>query len=432
MREEYQSEHSDDRLQSLATVLRYAWKHACSDPRDKVFSVLSLARLGPVGRGNLAIPDYSMSVAAVYTLATMALLEDSPNALSFASRLCCCSKCGIKDLRCWVADFSSHECPLDYTLNRRAIVEVCDDCGSRQCSGSRTHFFLASGRYRNMSDSSRSATSDPPQIGLKNTSSRSRGLFRSHMTSIGFLGWSVDKIVEIGGENTFFRTLDKEGPKNRYAPHWARTAARLKTADDQIGGSRAEALFFTLLGGIWHNGFTLAGLAPAALQEIKDLWNDFVCFSLWETAHQHPQQWSAVEEALGDLDQLVDGSSTGGYCPTSDQVRNYPGDSKWFTFKNPSLCHANLALLLALRTALHRRRLFITAGNRLGLGPDSMMVGDEVWIIEGANVPYLLRTSLADSGRKGHLIDEAYVHGIMFGEAINDGCEARLEDIELD
>ncbi|KAI3329983.1 heterokaryon incompatibility protein-domain-containing protein [Ustulina deusta] len=61
------------------------------------------------------------------------------------------------------------------------------------------------------------------------------------------------------------------------------------------------------------------------------------------------------------------------------------------------------------------RRLFRTAGNYLGIAPDHLKVGDQVWILSGADTPYVLRKS----DRDWRAIGEAYVHGIMHGEAAN-------------
>lgn len=59
--------------------------------------------------------------------------------------------------------------------------------------------------------------------------------------------------------------------------------------------------------------------------------------------------------------------------------------------------------------------LFGTTDGRIGKGPRSVIKGDEVWILAGAKVPYILRP--IGSGRY-EFIGEAYIRGIMFGEAV--------------
>ncbi|KAK4185047.1 hypothetical protein QBC35DRAFT_465906 [Podospora australis] len=63
-------------------------------------------------------------------------------------------------------------------------------------------------------------------------------------------------------------------------------------------------------------------------------------------------------------------------------------------------------------------RMFRTADNYLGLGPVSTEEGDQIWILSGAPVPFVLRQ--VNEGRY-RVIGEAYVHGIMHGEAVQEG-----------
>ena len=75
------------------------------------------------------------------------------------------------------------------------------------------------------------------------------------------------------------------------------------------------------------------------------------------------------------------------------------------------------------------RLLFVTGSGDLGMGPPVLEVGDEVWILTGADVPLILRPS-ASSGEY-RLVGEAYVHGIMQGEALADVQENDLREVIL-
>ena len=67
------------------------------------------------------------------------------------------------------------------------------------------------------------------------------------------------------------------------------------------------------------------------------------------------------------------------------------------------------------------RIMFRTIGGYIGLGPRSTAVGDSVTILKGARVPLVLRPS----NDRWRLLGEAYVHGIMFGEAFDeDKCQS--------
>ena len=83
----------------------------------------------------------------------------------------------------------------------------------------------------------------------------------------------------------------------------------------------------------------------------------------------------------------------------------------------------------AVGTKLESRRMFVTEESRLGMGPLSLEEGHGVWVLEGANVPFVLER--LDEGRF-RLIGQAYVYGVMHGEAVrhvgqNEFCEIKLE-----
>ena len=62
-----------------------------------------------------------------------------------------------------------------------------------------------------------------------------------------------------------------------------------------------------------------------------------------------------------------------------------------------------------------RRRFFTTRKGHIGLGPLSMKPGDSVCILNGGQVPFLLRKD----GTHHRFIGESYVHGLMAGEAMH-------------
>ena len=78
-------------------------------------------------------------------------------------------------------------------------------------------------------------------------------------------------------------------------------------------------------------------------------------------------------------------------------------------------------------TVFTARRIFRTRDNLIGIGPRSLQVDDCIFILPGANVPFLLRKR-ADGTYK--LVGEAYVHGIMHGEAL-DRDDLGLERLDL-
>jgi len=84
----------------------------------------------------------------------------------------------------------------------------------------------------------------------------------------------------------------------------------------------------------------------------------------------------------------------------------------------------------SVATSIANRRFFQTTKGYVGLGPIGMQKGDEVYVINGSNVPFVLRKVEQYSLRTStvaeehvvpnptfHLVRDCYVHGIMNGEA---------------
>ncbi|KAK8249087.1 heterokaryon incompatibility protein-domain-containing protein [Phyllosticta capitalensis] len=74
------------------------------------------------------------------------------------------------------------------------------------------------------------------------------------------------------------------------------------------------------------------------------------------------------------------------------------------------------------RYKLQGRIPFRTCRGMIGIGPEEMRQGDCVWIIMGADLPFVLRPV---DGRWS-VVGEAYVHGVMDGEAMEMGLEKEV------
>ncbi|OHF02893.1 hypothetical protein CORC01_01651 [Colletotrichum orchidophilum] len=73
------------------------------------------------------------------------------------------------------------------------------------------------------------------------------------------------------------------------------------------------------------------------------------------------------------------------------------------------------------------RRLFITDEGYVGLGKLSSRVGDQVWVLAGGKVPYVMRPK--EDGKTFLLVGDAYVHGVMDG-SWSASSEA-VEDVQV-
>ncbi|KAL2073742.1 hypothetical protein VTL71DRAFT_11068 [Oculimacula yallundae] len=74
---------------------------------------------------------------------------------------------------------------------------------------------------------------------------------------------------------------------------------------------------------------------------------------------------------------------------------------------------ASETFVTSLLERVRRRRLFRTKRGLLGLGPDSMKAGDQVWMVQGAMVPFVLRRRGTEFHR---VVGESYLHGFMDGK----------------
>jgi hypothetical protein len=79
------------------------------------------------------------------------------------------------------------------------------------------------------------------------------------------------------------------------------------------------------------------------------------------------------------------------------------------------------------------RRLFTTQEGRFGMANGSINKGDRVCLVSGAPVPFVLRGPIANYGKYAvyHLVCDAYVYGVMYGEA-SDVKGDRFETILLE
>ncbi|KAM7212723.1 heterokaryon incompatibility protein 6, OR allele [Rhypophila decipiens] len=73
----------------------------------------------------------------------------------------------------------------------------------------------------------------------------------------------------------------------------------------------------------------------------------------------------------------------------------------------------------SLRDMVINQAFFITKTGYMGIGPPNIAKQDEIWVLDGGNVPFVLRRE-SNGGSSRRFIGDAYVHGIMHGQAVND------------
>lgn len=78
--------------------------------------------------------------------------------------------------------------------------------------------------------------------------------------------------------------------------------------------------------------------------------------------------------------------------------------------------YPELASIVRLCSKTVRSRAFFTTDSRyLGFGPKCTVAGDQIFLLIGSDVPFILR----QAGEKYELVGACYVHGIMYGEGLH-------------
>jgi hypothetical protein len=79
----------------------------------------------------------------------------------------------------------------------------------------------------------------------------------------------------------------------------------------------------------------------------------------------------------------------------------------------------------SFKSIVPNHAFFVTKKGYIGMGPLDTRPGDQVWVLYGGLVPFVLRGVGADKrngeAREFTLVGDAYVHGVMDGEAVRDG-----------
>jgi hypothetical protein len=92
---------------------------------------------------------------------------------------------------------------------------------------------------------------------------------------------------------------------------------------------------------------------------------------------------------------------------------------------------SELAAVLRMKDAINAacpRAYFSTVGGRIGLGPRNLASGDTVCIVHGAKVPYVMRFK-PSGGSSCEFLGDAYVDGVMYGEALKKGVQLEFFSI---
>ena len=374
---------SSDVLQSssalLALLLYDSRSYRATDPRDHVFATLGILNQTALVKRDPRCPikaDYHKSTAEVYLEAMKYVLENTQSLNLLALKSDQISENSPDQLPSWVPDFTA-EGPLA--------------------------FMLLLGAYF---DASRCRSNVPQGFSITGQNLSVKGISLGHVSELSET--CADMVREGRFEKCMKLVLNSEATypftgQNRIDVFWRTLIADQSNtehpASDELGMSFRSWLRYFLLKGIGEalsSGLTL-GEHFATIPNVEAL-------------------------AKSDLTGVV---------PDHEQLLEYweRFDSEDDTADNPNANSTLLAELVKNRRAFYQltmqsttyRRLLRSSQGHIGLGPQSMQVGDVVLIVSGSQMPLVVRK--ADLEGMYHLVGEAYIHGVQHGESIDqDSC----------
>ncbi|EAQ86199.1 predicted protein [Chaetomium globosum CBS 148.51] len=439
-----------DRLR-LTSVLSALRDLDAADPRDKTFAFLSLAD-NDLG----IVPDYGATVQDVYKTAALAMLEEK-HLLRLLSQVQDAQNTKIPDLPSWVPDFSarlgrvpfdrgtSKEChfhPFGETLWNYVVrpdgtlpvvaIRVDTVCTATNMDIDPVPQILkvALGSPVRYPDEpltwSLVRTNDgksSEQLRLR-TISRVEALWRTLLAdNVRAEGYSPGEFAEYLG-NGFASWVLQDILETRVAVH---ALAETKQQWVRVFGLESFSSKVTL----WSAMYDGNQIVPdSEVVEANISYRDLVINKLRRRRQDEREQYQ-LDLHLGIPEPTVGIR----HFPTANRLMecvNDPVDELDAEIVPENLSgayRANARSRLTseerksaacfeerMRIATQGRSFFRTSRGRLGLGPKSIGNNpgckDEVWILQGADVPFILRH---EEGDRYRVVGEAYIHGTFRG-----------------
>ncbi|KAL8288449.1 hypothetical protein RB597_000519 [Gaeumannomyces tritici] len=347
----------------MLSLLQEFGSRDATDERDKVYALMGLA-----GTDNpVAISaDYAMSVKDVYKQTAVSLL-DSTHALAFLAGNQ--TRKNRRDLPSWVPDWGAIIEPGDRA--RAAVIDLYQanhQWAHVQATGANN--YLASGlRHK-------------PYLGL------------GHVCSIGsdylemqslFTGGVVRKV----GERLITWDSGSENHALQVVYSWY---MGLDMIDMDFQGMLSY-MANTLVGG---------------LRAVKTKSDESVRFirlgsqADWEQEQVDLMHWFATHLAPA-VDKVMEGTPY-------HQSLSARLHSSNFSRKPPSAAYNPQYFNMAMKLATEGRAFFIATSGFMGLGPSSVLLGDEVHILRSGQTHMILRQTLHDSHTAFKVIGDCYLY----------------------
>lgn len=402
---------------SLPVILSLCWTFQSKDPRDKIFSLLTIAR--PLPESDRIQIDYSIPVERLFTQVGHQFLRGSGDdamyvdsngnpeslepleGLSYVQDPYIGPRGRMPGLPMWAPDFSTPH--VTTRIWRR--------------------------RFSAASAATPSFGPDPDDDSIL----RAQVLLWDEIVAVEDLSRREDSF-----------SID--------VPPWLELILQLSEAQYPTGECKMQVLCRTLMADhLWdEDDAELQERVKASFRELLawELANEVEDEGLGEVCHPHDDVWNLVTAARNTADLSIKGKEyqQPGFMPTVEDIndigKRLPAvveENGWCSFHGPDCATYDdgSTFRSAFLRVYRKRALFRTKMGFLGLGPMYARPGDVVALVAGSRVPVIMRKARKKGKRKGHhhsdekarrrsvdegrykLVGEAYVHGIMYGEALS-------------
>jgi hypothetical protein len=388
----------DDDPYPLQVVLHATSSAESTDPADKVYAVLGL--VSKASWKDLPV-DYSLTTVEVYTQATHAIMRVSQNLrmLSFVEDK---KYRNIAGLPSWVPDFTARrsKMPMDWGGNKEDWIATMGDRAVQFDASHGLHF-------EGGAESNKSSV----RLSVKG---QFYGIVET-ITPFWFPPFTTSTAVE-----NILNTLQRL-PKDHY---WKTVIAdehlvRYSTNNTKVEWLRAqpsdELTFILILQEEIYNLYLEYRQAAREMSLANDGVNVFL-----EKQRQFKRGYEILKAVVPDDMIAVFLKQHAEELNSIDADESAKSCQVWKSSLDET-SQTRLRFQVSVLPRLLMRTLFTIKELGLGNGLESTRAGDEVWVLAGGRVPYVLRPK---GNNEYELVGEAYVHGIMDGELFANSADA--------
>ncbi|KAF2122581.1 heterokaryon incompatibility protein-domain-containing protein [Lophiotrema nucula] len=350
------------------TILRRFNNRVCKDPRDKIYGLLGLVRDVTETR---ILSDYSLAPFDVYIEAMRRILEISEGQLRTLTGLGLSSEAhNLGLLPSWTRNFALHH--ADW-LNEKELHRLSSQVLYRACGSRRSNDYRLS---------------------------RIDGRF------LRLQGICVGRLQRILSNPECDPAVAPEVVRTLH--HWA---GQCRGQEDSGGSVSTEPFWRTVT-------------ANASVSKSK---------AMTKSEDGHKKGRGQIAQQYRDRDYLS-------FLSTNDSWELLPEKDLYYLCKHGKH-HLNepndrtstdfSQFIFPISVAISGRCMFKSTTGDLGLCYPEAREGDEIWVLYGSNVPFLLRR-LSDASAKvpvHRFVSECFYDGVMYGEALGNPFYSRSDVI---